>query len=91
MDAVYSEILTGEYNKKEIISCVQKLKQCIYIYISVALIPPFIPFYTPVLRSTTDTTIKSRTFMRRTMRVLDCIVTILFGVYLLLWLFYLVL
>jgi len=36
MDAVYSEILTGEYNKKEIISCVQKLKQCIYIYICCA-------------------------------------------------------
>jgi hypothetical protein len=57
MDALYSEILTSEYNKKDISSCVHKLKQClcVYTYILVALIPPIIPFYTSLLRSTTDT------------------------------------
>jgi len=32
MDAVYSEIFTGEHNKKETSSCVHKLKQCLYTH-----------------------------------------------------------
>jgi hypothetical protein len=59
---------------------------CVCVCTPVALILPVIPFYTTVLRSPTDT-IQCRTFMRHAMRVLDCIVTNLFGVCLVLWLF----